>query len=91
MMRAAVELTEADTLELGAFHSRQSIILADAEKTPMHPRILQRRCHMPFFQKAKGSTIDCKMSQLTDNASDLRATKNNRRSFARVRGEYGSG
>ncbi len=35
MMRAAVELTEKDILELGALCSGQSKILADAEKSPM--------------------------------------------------------
>jgi hypothetical protein len=35
MMRAAVELTERDILELGEFVSRQSGILAEAEKSPM--------------------------------------------------------
>ena len=35
MMRAAVELTERDIFELGAFISRQSAILAQAEKLPM--------------------------------------------------------
>jgi hypothetical protein len=35
MMRAAVELSEKDILELGVFISRQSTILAQAEKLPM--------------------------------------------------------
>jgi hypothetical protein len=35
MMRAAIELTERDILELEKFVSRQSEILAEAEKSPM--------------------------------------------------------